>query len=118
MRLNVVSEFRDYQKGIVTDRECGTVELCRNLEDGTQFNAEYDPKPDFDLQTELGNDPREVAKIAISDQTVALKLRSNQRIAILLFGQWQPFKVVRRSNNPGNPQAEFTLQYLPPGDQN
>jgi len=110
-----VSEFRDVIKAIVTDREVGTVERCVNLVTGAVFYAEYEEITPLDLLTELGNDPREAAKLHVSDRAAAAALRSNQSIAIDLYGVACVFTVVQRENNPGSSQATFTLKYQVPG---
>jgi predicted trehalose synthase len=107
-----MSEFRDVLQHIVSDREPGTVELCRNLKTGAAFTAEVEEIQDTELNTELGRDAREGVLMHVSDREVAAAILAQQSVAIFLYGEWVTFKVLRRKNNPANPQVEFGLMKL------
>lgn len=109
-----MSELRDVIASIVSDREAGTLERCVNLLTGKTFYAEYEEVTALELLTDLGGDLREAAKLYVSDPVAAAALRAQQQIQINLFGRDHVFTVLRRENNPGNPQATFSLKYNPP----
>ena len=104
-----MSDFRETIRDVVVDRESGTAELCRNLRTNATFSAEIEEIQDTELNTELGRDARESVLMHVSDRTVAAAIVSQQHVAILLYGAWAEFTVVRRQDNPAKPQVEFGL---------
>jgi hypothetical protein len=107
-----MSEFRDTQRNIVAEREAGSVEQCKNLTDGTLFNAEVEEVQDIELNTEFGRDAREQVTIHVSDKVAAEKLMSQEFVAVNLYGVWERFRIVRRKRNPASPQTDFGLMYV------
>lgn len=112
-----MSEFRDAIRDVISDRECGTAELCRNLKTGELFNGEYEDIQDAELNTALGRDAREQALLHVSDRVKASRILAQAFVSIQLFGRWTKFLVVRRKDNPGDPQVEFGLQKWTDKDQ-
>jgi hypothetical protein len=110
-----MSEFRDTIRNIVIEREVGTSENCRNLDDGTFFTAEVEEIQDIELNTEFGRDAREQVTMHVSDRAAAMKLWSQERVSVQLYGQWNTFIIIRRKNNPASPQVDFGLMYQVPG---
>lgn len=104
-----MSEFRDAIQDVVTDRQSATAENCRNLRTGALFLAEIEEIADTELNTELGRDAREQLLMHVLDKTQAACIRSQEKIAVQLYGVWTTFTVVRRKDNPADPQVEFGL---------
>lgn len=107
-----MSEFREAIKSIVTDREVGTAELCQNLVTGNYFTAEIEEISEMELNTEFGRDPREAVLMHVSDRAAALALVMGQKVRVQLYGQWFNFQIVRRKDDPTDPQMEFGLMKL------
>lgn len=110
-----MSEFRDAIQAVVTDREVGTAELCQNLTNGNYFTAEIEEVSELELNTALGRDAREAAMMHVSDRVTALAIHKGCKVRVQLYGQWTTFEVVRRKDDPGDPQMEFGLMKLAPG---
>jgi hypothetical protein len=51
----------------------------------------------------------------VSDRAAAMKLWSQERVSVQLYGQWNTFIIIRRKNNPASPQVDFGLMYQVPG---
>ena len=111
-----MSEARDIIGAVVSERENWTAETCKNLADGTTFNAEVEQIQDIELNVALGRDARESVTIHVLNQTAADGLTMNGFVSIQLYGRWQKFQVLRRSNNPASPQVEFGLMKVLPKD--
>lgn len=109
-----MSETRDILSGVVAERETFTQERCRNLRTSRVFLAEYEEITRLDLITDLGDDPREAARIYVSDRAAIAELDDQERITVNLFGVDQKFAVIDREQNPGNPQVMFKLKYIAP----
>lgn len=107
-----MSELRDAVRDVIADRESGTAELCRNLNNGRTFQGEFEEIQDMELNTDLGRDAREQALLHVSDRARAMEIVAQQQVAVMLFGQWAKFTVTRRKDNPGDPQVEFGLVKL------
>jgi len=104
-----MSEFRDAVRDVISDRECGTAELCRNLRNGRRFAGEIQEIEDAELNVEMGRDARERVLMFVSDRARAAEILPQQQIEIPLYGQLTKFTVLRRKDNPASPQVEFGL---------
>lgn len=110
-----MSECRDAIRFSVYDREPGTAEECKNLDNGVTFFAEVNEIEDIEFNTQLGRDAREQVLIYVSNRVIAADIRIRKQVQIILNGEPQNFLVCRRKDNPANPQVEFGLAKIVAG---
>jgi hypothetical protein len=102
-----MSENRDIIMEVVQDRAPATSESCINIATGNPFQAEVEIVADIDLNTAMGNDPREVVRLHVLNDADAATLAQGSEISIILFGKESRFILTRRSSNPASPLNEF-----------
>jgi hypothetical protein len=110
-----MSESRDLLFAVVNERQTFTGESCRNLVNGNSFTAEFEEITDLQLLTDLGLDMREAGMLHISDRAASDAIVPQQSIAIKLRGVVTTWKILKRTNNPASPQADFLCQLVVPG---
>jgi hypothetical protein len=106
-----MSEVHDNLADIISDRASGTTDPVSNLTANTTFTAEIDGNPDPVLVlTELGPDAREVTLLHVTSSAEAAGISEGDIVQLKLFGVTTKNQVLRRRNNPANPQVEFWCQ--------
>lgn len=107
-----MSEARDIISEVVSDRQKWSGDSVQNLTTGLFFTAEIEPVSDMELNTELGRDARESVLMHVVDREAAAELNLADEVEMTLLGIVTRFLVVRRSDNPADPQVEFGLMKL------
>jgi hypothetical protein len=111
-----MSEVHDNIADIVEDRAPATTDPVFNLRTGATLRAEIDGNPDPVLvMTELGEDAREVTLLHVTNSTEAAGINAQDLVQFKLFGAVTTNRVLKRRNNPANPQAEFWCQKVVDG---
>lgn len=107
-----MSILRNVIQDSVAVRQSWTGEAVTHLRTNTQFIAEYEERQDIELNAELGRDARESALLHVSDRAAAALLIQNDLLTISLYGTAYRFRVLSRTDNPGSPLVEFSLQKI------
>lgn len=107
-----MSEFHDTIADIVSDRASHTTDPVRNLRTGLTFHAELEAVDPLLVQSELGEDAREVVALHVSDDAEASLVNVNDFVQFKLFGVTVKYRVIKRRANAANPQTTFwTMQF-------
>lgn len=107
-----MSELLDNLADIIDDRLPGTSCLIVNLATGWKFNAEIEPIQDIELNEALGRDARESVLMHVRDRKALLELNLTGIVQIPLLGRNEKFSIIRRRDNPADPQIEFGLMKI------
>lgn len=112
-----MSELLDNLADIVDDRAPGTSCLVVNLATGDKFNAEIEMVQDIEINDALGRDSRESVLMHVRNRISASKLNIGGIVQIPLLGRNEKFAILRRTDNPADPQIEFGLMKQTDKDQ-
>jgi hypothetical protein len=97
----------------VADRAGFTTDPVQNLRTGLFFRAEIDGSPDALLvASELGEDYRNVILLHVNDDNDAAGIHDQDKVKFTLFGRISTATIIKRRDNPANPQIEFWAMQL------
>lgn len=114
-----MSEFTDILNDVVTDRAAGTTTKVLNTRNGLTFLAEIEgPLDPLIIQTELGQDLREVCKLHIQGNINESQINIADRIQFVLYGLKTTHTVVKRTKDSGDPFTDFWVQKQSSKDAN
>lgn len=102
-----MSELRDVILAVVQERAPIFGDTVKNLRTGLSFNAEIEPIDALIAQTELGEDYRDVVILHVLSNEDAAGINSQDFVQFSQFGVTVKFRIIKRRNNPTNPQADF-----------
>ncbi len=102
-----MSEFHDIIADVVDDRAQFSTDAVVNLRTEETFIAEVEANPEAVLDTELGEDLREVVVLHVRNRTSAANINQEDNVRLTLFGQEVTLRITRRMDNPANPFVEF-----------
>ena len=108
-----MAEFQEDLNDVVTDRAPGTTTQIENLRNGKIFSAEIEgPIDPIIVQSELGEDLREVIKIHIQGFVTEDCLGANDFVRFVMFGQSQIVQILpgKRQQNPADMFSDFWSQ--------
>lgn len=111
-----MSELRDTIGSVVADRQATLTgeSAVILLAGGTTypFTCEWEDNPPIELREGLGIDPREAGKMYVIDKIAAGQITCGgpaATVQILLYGVWQNFTALKRSQDPGSVQTCFGM---------
>ncbi len=110
-----MSEARDIIRDTIADRQDFTGDAIENLRTGTKFTAELEDVQDIELNTALGRDARESILVHINDRIVSAEIRIGDKLRCVIYGITVLLDVLRRKDNPTDPQVEFGCAKVVPG---
>jgi hypothetical protein len=103
-----MSESHEIISDIVDDRASATTDPVLNLRSGLTFTSEIEGNIDpLIVESELGEDAREVVLLHVTSDVEASYIRPGDRVKFTLFGATTTHEIVKRRNNAGNPQTDF-----------
>jgi hypothetical protein len=110
-----MSEAHDILADVVADRAAFTTDPVVNLRTGLTFTAEIEPVDPLLVQSELGEDAREVVAIHVTSDTEAAKIKPQDLVQFRLFGVTVIYKIVKRRDNAAGVQTDFWAMQQVPG---
>ena len=97
-----MSDTHDIISDICYDRAVSTTDPV-TLATGQIIQAEIEgPIDPFTVQSDLGQDLREVCKLHVLDDAQAALVKMNTMVSFTLFGARANFKIVKRVDNPAD----------------
>ncbi len=102
-----MNELRAALADVVAERIAFTSDPCVNLRTGLTFLAEIEPVDPLIVATELGEDPREVVIVHVTDTQDAAGINDQDQIQMNLGQGNVVYQVVKRRNNAANLQVDF-----------
>ena len=106
-----MSESRDILADVVDERQVWSGDTLTNLTTGKAFQGELEQVPDIEASEMLGRDARESILLHVG-RVIASDIKLGTRISGTLLGAAVLLKVLRRSDNPTDPQVEFGMMKL------
>lgn len=103
-----MSETRDTLAAVLAGRASVFGDPVRNLRSGTWLTAELEAVADIEANVLLGRDARESVIFHVGDRAAASGILLNDVLAAL----GEKFRVLRRTDNPANPQVDFGTMKL------